>query len=177
MIKLRGIMQKDFSEVKKMVQQSFAAGEHSDGNEHNLITRLRKENSYDHDLEVVAIDEDKDIIVGHGLLSKILIVDADKRARELCLAPLSVAVDYQRSGIGRSIVCELEGRALEKRYGAISILGDPAYYGNFGYVSSEKYQIYAPFEITAKFFLIKELRPNSLAGIKGIVEYPKALGI
>jgi Predicted acetyltransferase len=177
MIDIRSIVPNDYSEVRQMVQQSFMAAEHSDGNEQDLISELRKESSYDNDLEVIAEDEATDTIVGHGLLSKILIVGAGKVTEELCLAPLSVAIKYQRQGIGISIIHTLEKRALAKGYGAISILGDPAYYGRFGYVPAERYSIDAPFEVNPAFFMIRELKTGALHGVEGTIHYPQPFGI
>lgn len=82
-------------------------------------------------LELVAASEGK--IVGHILFSRLHVVEGDRRFEAVALAPLAVAPDFQRSGIGAMLVREAHAR-LERAGERLSIvLGDPAYYGRHGY--------------------------------------------
>lgn len=88
-----------------------------------LVARLRRDG--DLDLSLVAEDGDAGRIVGHLALSPL-------RAPfpALALAPLAVAPDRQRRGIGSALV----RAALARRPNAtIVVLGDPAYYARFGF--------------------------------------------
>ena len=82
-------------------------------------------------LELVA--EKDGHIVGHVLFSRLL-VDPDGTAFDaVSLAPLAVDPDYQGQGVGSALV--RRGHELLKERGEkLSIVvGDPAYYGRFGY--------------------------------------------
>lgn len=86
-----------------------------------LIARLRG----DGDLTLSLVAEDRGLIVGHVALSP---VRAPFPA--LALAPVAVAPDRQRSGIGSALIREAMARHPQA---TIIVLGDPAYYARFGF--------------------------------------------
>jgi len=53
--------------------------------------------------------------------------------RALGLAPLSVAPQFQRKGIGRSLAEEGLSQARKRGWEAVFVLGDPTYYERFGF--------------------------------------------
>jgi len=53
--------------------------------------------------------------------------------RALALAPLAVARDRHSQGIGSALIEAGHEIAREEGWDAIFVLGDPAYYGRFGY--------------------------------------------
>ena len=61
----------DYSEIRSLVKEAFAMAEHSDGDEHNLIDRIRMSDEYIPELSLVAVMDDA--VVGHIMFSKILI--------------------------------------------------------------------------------------------------------
>ncbi|RUM99250.1 N-acetyltransferase [Pseudaminobacter arsenicus] len=82
-------------------------------------------------LELVA--EKAGRIIGHVLFSRLLVVDGDRQFGAVALAPLAVDPDFQHQGIGSALVTEAH-RQLQGAGGPLSVvLGDPAYYGRFGY--------------------------------------------
>ena len=82
-------------------------------------------------LELVATQEGD--IVGHVLFSR-LRVEADGRAVEaVALAPLAAAPASQRTGIGTALVENAHNVLRETGETLSVVLGDPAYYGRFGY--------------------------------------------
>ena len=66
--------------------------------------------------------------VGHVLLSRMT-----APVRALALAPLAVATDWQRRGIGTALVEAALERARAAGSQAVFVLGDPAYYRRFGF--------------------------------------------
>lgn len=79
------------------------------------------------DLEIVA--ERAGRIVGHVLHSTGYI-----GTRELvALAPLAVHPDHQRRGIGSALMNEAIARADRHGHPAVVLLGNPAFYGRFGF--------------------------------------------
>ena len=82
-------------------------------------------------LELVALHEGR--IVGHVLFSRLLVVNGDERFPGVSLAPLSVEPSFQGQGIG-SMLVEAAHRALREAGEQLSVVvGDPGYYGRFGY--------------------------------------------
>jgi len=72
-------------------------------------------------------------IVGHVLFSRLLVDPDGTPFDAVSLAPLAVDPDYQGQGVGSALV--RRGHELLKERGEkLSIVvGDPAYYGRFGY--------------------------------------------
>ena len=167
------IKPEDYSATKRMVYEAFLTAEHRDGDEHELIERLRGTEAYVPELEVVAKKENQ--IVGYGLLTKINILSEDSAYQALVLAPLAVSSTCQHQGVGAAILRELEIRAKRLGYVAISILGEPAYYQKFGYFPASQAQIRLPFDVPDAYSLIKFIgeKPVKTAGV---IQYSSAFG-
>ncbi|MGB3390863.1 MAG: N-acetyltransferase [Pseudaminobacter sp.] len=82
-------------------------------------------------LELVA--ESAGRIVGHVLFSRLKVVQDDRQLGAVALAPLAVDPGLHRQGIGSALV-EAAHEQLRASGETLSVvLGDPAYYGRFGY--------------------------------------------
>lgn len=109
----------DADAIGEVVAEAFGRDD-----EARLVERLRT----DGDAIVSVVAEEGDRIVGHVLLSR---MDAPFRA--LGLAPLSVLPKFERRGIGAELVRAAVERARALGWDAIFVLGDPKYYGRFGF--------------------------------------------
>ncbi len=97
--------------------------------EADLVEALRP--SGDVVLELVALHGDE--MVGHVVFSRLLIrSDGREDVAAVALAPLAVAPTHQRRGVGGLLIAEAHGR-LEATECLSVVLGEPAYYGRFGY--------------------------------------------
>ena len=92
--------------------------------EAELVEELREAG----DSVVSLVAEEDGQIVGHVLLTR---MDAPFPA--LALAPVSVLPARQRSGIGSVLIRKAVESARCKGWAAIFVLGDPNYYGRFGF--------------------------------------------
>ncbi len=82
-------------------------------------------------LELVATQEGE--IVGHILFSRLIVENGTDRFPAVALAPLSVKPKRQDSGIGTALV-EAAHALLKDAGETLSVvLGEPSYYGRFGY--------------------------------------------
>lgn len=81
--------------------------------------------------ELVA-EEDGDV-VGHILFSRLFIEDGDARFPAVALAPLAVEPSFHGTGIGGALVREAHIRLKDAGERLSIVLGDPDYYGRFGY--------------------------------------------
>jgi putative acetyltransferase len=81
--------------------------------------------------ELVAEEEGQ--VVGHILFSRLLVQGEGKSFAAVALAPLAVEPSYHGSGIGGALIREAHIRLRDAGETLSVVLGDPAYYGRFGY--------------------------------------------
>ncbi|WP_297582145.1 GNAT family N-acetyltransferase [Roseibium sp.] len=70
-------------------------------------------------------------VVGHVIFTACTLEPV--AAKVALLGPLCVAPDHQKQGIGSSLVHEGLERLTQQGTGTVLVLGDPAYYGRFGF--------------------------------------------
>ena len=99
---IRQEQKEDYLQTEEVVKKAFENESYSDQSEHTLVAKLRKSEAFVPDLSLVAVNEDK--IIGHILLSKILIDTKDKKVESLALAPISVLPEYQNKGVGQKLI-------------------------------------------------------------------------
>ncbi len=110
---------RDQAAIRELLLSAFPGPDEAD-----LVERLRAEG--DAAIELVA--EDDGDIVGHILFSP---MEAPFTA--LALAPVAVAPDRQREGVGSALIEAGHEAARQKGTDGIFVLGDPVYYQRFGY--------------------------------------------
>lgn len=165
-IDIRREIELDYTEVFNVIKKAFENAEHSDGNEQNLVTKLRKSSSFIPELSLVADYNGK--IVGHILFSKVKIGDSI----QIALAPVSVLPEFQKQGIGSKLIREGHKIAKELGYKISVVLGHEKYYPKFGYEIASKLGIEVPFDVPIENFMVLNLS-NEKCNIKGTVEYAK----
>ena len=161
---------KDYEIIYSVVKAAFDSAEHADGNEHDLVNALRKGEAFIPDLSLVAETDEK--IVGHVMFTKAKVSDDTV----LVLAPLSVLPEYQRRGIGMSLIKEGHSIADKLGYEYSIVLGSEKYYPKAGYVPADHFGIKPPFEVSSENFMACKIREDA-ADICGAVEYAKEFGI
>lgn len=160
----------DYEIVYSIVKDAFDSAEHSDGNEQDLVNALRKGDAFIPDLSLVAEIDGK--IVGHILFTKAT-VGTDT---VLVLAPLSVIPEYQRKGIGMSLIKEGHKIANELGYEYSIVLGDQRYYPKAGYLPADTFGIKPSFDVSKENFMACKLKDDA-SKIQGIIKYAKEFGI
>lgn len=85
-------------------------------------------------LELVA-ERDGDLL-GHILFSTLLVETANRSFSAVALAPIAVMPEAQKQGIGTALVEEAHRRLRQAGETLTVVLGDPAYYGRFGYTNA-----------------------------------------
>lgn len=155
----------DRLEVYQVIKEAFAYEKYSDGDEQDLVERLRGSDEFVAELSFVAYLEGE--IIGHILFTEIKIGGATA----LALAPVSVLPKYQSKGVGRKLIERGHAMAKKLGYTAVVLLGHESYYPKFGYKKASDYGIVAPFEVPDENFMVLELKENSLREISGLVEY------
>ena len=148
---IQTIKNTNFTEVDKLIYNTFIHSKYGYRNESELVNKIRKSKNYVPELELVALNDSKQII-GYGLLSEVNIVKNCQNFVGLILAPLAVFSDNQGKEVGDILLTLLEYRAKKLGYNYISILDHTTYSPRFGYEPASKYQIKAPFKTLDNLF-------------------------
>jgi putative acetyltransferase len=110
------------------------------------------------------------VVVGHVMFSPVRIDPSPPGLYALQLSPLAVVPEEQGRGIGSALV--REGLRASKKAGcdAVFLLGDPAYYGRFGFKPASAFGIRYDRPLrTPDAFQAAELTPDALATVSGVL--------
>jgi putative acetyltransferase len=151
--------------IERLLTEAFGRED-----EAKIVARLRQ----DGDVVAALVAEYDGAVVGHVAFSR-LTASLDGRALfAAALAPLAVAADMRRRGVGASLVAAGLEAARAAGAAAVFVVGDPAYYGRFGFSADSARIFDSPH--AGEAFLALELEPGALAGASGNVSFPRALG-
>ncbi|HNY06742.1 MAG TPA: N-acetyltransferase [Bacteroidales bacterium] len=139
-------------------------------NEGLLVEKLRKNQDFIKELSIVALFGGE--VVGHILFFPVSIDNGILQHRSLALAPVSVLPEFQNMGIGSQLIQVGLKKSAEAGFHSVIVLGHPDYYLKFGFKPASLFDIKAPFEIPEDVFMAKELVPDGLSGVSGVVVYP-----
>jgi len=123
-------------------------------------------------ISIVATDGAQ--LVGHIMFSPLAVEIDGRRPSALALAPLAVAPDRQRSGIGSRLVAAGLHAAREAGAEAVFVLGHRAFYPRFGFSAALAARFEAAF--SGASFMALELVPRALEGSGGTATYSVAFG-
>ncbi|MQA31050.1 MAG: GNAT family N-acetyltransferase [Luteitalea sp.] len=118
-------------------------------------------------ISLVAEDDDG-AVVGHVLFSPVQTEHGS--ARGLGLAPVAVVPERQRAGIGSALIREGIRRAREARFELLVVLGDPEYYGRFGFTRASAAGLSNEYGVDEPFMVL-ELSAEALSHVSGLVQY------
>jgi putative acetyltransferase len=130
--------------------------------EADLVDALRR--SARPQLSLVA--ERDGLVVGHVFFSPVTLESDRPAAAAAQLSPVAVLPDYQRQGVGTALIRAGLQRCAAIGWAAVFLVGNPAYYGRFGFALA------APFGFSYPgphdpFLQVLELRPGALSGATG----------
>lgn len=159
---IRPACAEDHDAIRAVVTAAFGQPD-----EATLVDALRA----DGDALVELLVEEGGTVIGHILFSPLA---TDTGARFAALAPLSVAPDHQRDGLGMMLM--QVGHELCRAAGvqAVIVLGHPDYYPRVGYSAAAAKAVSAPF--AGPSFMAMALKPGALdAPVK--IAYARAFGL
>jgi putative acetyltransferase len=128
-VDIRGERSEDATAIGLLTDAAFRGAPYSAGTEAAIVAALRSSRAFT--LSLVASEDDE--ILGHAAFSPVRIDGVDRGWHGL--GPVSVRPDRQRGGIGRSLILEGLDRLRSMNAAGCVVLGDPAYYGRFGFES------------------------------------------
>ena len=152
----------DHTAIAEVTEAAFARPD-----EARLVEQLRA----DEDTMFELVAEDDGAVVGHILFSRLW---ADRDDLYAALAPVSVTPGRQAAGLGSALI--RAGLERAPQFGAVGVLvlGDPGYYGRFGFSRDAALEVRSPLSRLAGF--------QALALFEGAFEgpmtvaYPSAFG-
>ena len=159
---IRPAAPEDHAAIRAVVAAAFGRPD-----EALLVDALRADG--DALVELVAVEDEA--VVGHILFSPLT---TDTGARFAALAPLSVAPDRQKDGLGTMLMQVGHELCCAAGVEAVIVLGHPDYYPRVGYSAEAAKTVTAPF--SGPSFMALALTPGALDGPVTIT-YAKAFGL
>jgi putative acetyltransferase len=159
-IEVRPATVDDHEAILRVVDDAFADDTRDASEELDIVRNTWARRSGTERIELVAMD-DGEVVVGHVLAATGVL---EGRAVP-GVAPLSVAPARQRAGVGTALMGALFDAAADRGWPALLLLGDPAYYGRFGFVPAATRGIhYAPAGRDSPHFLVRIVSDQEGAG-------------
>jgi len=132
-----------------------------------LVDKLRP--VADPQISLVAVREDK--VVGHIFFSPVSVEINDSSSLALALGPLAILPEQQRQGLGSQLVRAGLHECQRIGCNVVVVVGHPEYYPRFGFLPAKQKKLSCEFPVPEDVFMVAELRPQALAGFRGLVRY------
>jgi putative acetyltransferase len=129
---IRTAVTADHAAILTVVRDAFSDETRDASEELQIVADTWSGGAVPDGFELVAVDDESGAVLGH-----VLGAWGDLGGRPvLGIAPLAVAPASHGTGIGTALVTELLRRAEVEALPLVVLLGDPAYYGRFGFEPS-----------------------------------------
>jgi predicted N-acetyltransferase YhbS len=141
-----------------------------------LVDDLLEDETAKPRLSLVAADNGK--IVGHILFTKAIITQTESAVSAQILAPLAIAPDVQKTGIGQKLINAGLQRLKASGTELVFVLGHPDYYPRCGFHPAGKQGFEAPYPIPeahANAWMVQSLNGDALKTVNGMVQCSKVL--
>lgn len=178
----------DFSAVENLTREAFWNVYRPGCLEHYVLHCYRNHPDFIPELSLVLEGAAKKVgreILAHVMFawSEILVdpseaqnatAEEPRHLRMMTFGPISVRPDMQRKGLGKMLLDYALERARQMNAGCIAMCGNIRFYGKCGFVTASSKGIrYADDpDSDAPYFLIRELTPGFLNGIRGSYRDP-----
>ncbi|MCO8270425.1 N-acetyltransferase [Actinoplanes sp. TRM 88003] len=149
----------DAEAIRAVTAAAFRGIEHSappvepggDPGEATLVSWLRADGGWIPQLSLVAVEDNR--VIGHVLATR---AHVDGRPA-LGLGPVSVDPQRQRAGVGTALMHAVLGAADALGESLIALVGEPAFYGRFGFAPASPLGITAPDPSWGDYFQVRTL--------------------
>ena len=160
---LRGVIirlekSSDFAAIRTVEEAAFPGPA-----EAQLVDDLR--HAGDSVLSLVAVENTT--VIGHAVFSKL-----KAPFPALALGPVAVLPERQRIGVGTELIRSGIAHGNAAGWAAVFVLGDPAFYGRFGFNAGDASAFTSPY--AGVHFMVLALTRGGLPMLKGRVEHAAA---
>lgn len=128
-VEIRSETPADADEIQALTASAFLNAPHTNHTEQYIVAALRRAGK----LSVSLVAEAASALIGHVAISPVSI--SDGAPGWFGLGPISVLPQYQGQGIGSRLMREALRILSERGASGCVVLGEPAYYGRFGFRS------------------------------------------
>ncbi len=134
--------------------------------EAELVQQLREDGLLT--LGVVATDDEGQVL-GYAAFSPVTLKEEDRQW--VGLAPLAVDESVRKQGLGKQLIYEGLDTLNEFGYAAVVVLGDPAYFGPYGFEPAARHQLHCRHEGSEAAFQVYKLADDAFTDVEGRVEF------
>jgi putative acetyltransferase len=124
------------------------------------------------DAAVSLVDARQGEIVGHVLLSRMTVCGDGQNLRALGLAPVGVRPGFQGGGVGKGLIKAALAIARATGEALVFVLGEPDYYGRFGFSAATASPFASPY--AGPYFMALALQPGFAPPASGTAAYARA---
>jgi putative acetyltransferase len=115
-----------------------------------LVERLRA----DRFPQLSLVAEIDSVVVGHVLFSEAQLVFESEEKTIGALGPVAVLQSHRRRGVAESLIRHGLRLCWQRPWPAVIVLGNPAYYGRFGFSRADAWSIRCEFDVPSEAFMI-----------------------
>jgi putative acetyltransferase len=152
----------DVAAVRRVNELAFEQPAEAD-----LVDKLRQ--ACAEALSLVAVD---DGVVGHILFTPVVTGSGARRVSGMGLAPMAVAPDHQRQGIGSELVRRGLDMLRQRGCPFVVVVGHPEYYPRFGFEPASARGLVSQWDgIPDAAFMVLILDGHVMAGVSGVARY------
>ena len=162
MITIRPEGPEDSSQIRQVDELAFGQPA-----EAGLVERLREACA-----DALSLVAEDGVIVGHILLTPVVVEGTGRHLVGMGLAPMAVLPDHQRQGIGSQLVRRGLGILRERGCPFVVVVGHPEYYPRFGFEPASKHGLVSQWEgMPDAAFMVMVLDAHAMAGASGVAKY------
>jgi putative acetyltransferase len=118
----------------------------------------------------------RDQVVGHILFTPVAVDTSGPPIAALGLGPMAVSSDWQRRGIGSSLVKAGIEECARRGCEIVVVLGHPHFYPRFGFRPAHLLGLRSEFAVPDEVFMAMELVGGAMMGRSGLVRYLPEFG-
>ncbi|MFH8811481.1 GNAT family N-acetyltransferase [Streptomyces hygroscopicus] len=150
---IRREIHSDTAATRAVTSAAFTKSDTEVPVEATLLDELRSSDAWLPALSFVATTGERGEVIGHVVCTRSHVGSE----LALGLGPLSVHPAHQRRGVGLALVHAVLGAADAFGESLVALLGNPAYYGRFGFRPAAEYGITAPDPAWGEYFQVRTL--------------------
>lgn len=159
----------DVAAIDALLRRSFPAPD-----EALLVQRLCIDG--DMVLTLVADDEESGALAGMVAFSRMDVRVNDQPLAAVALAPVAVEAAYRRQGVAEALIAAGHRHIAGAGYMLSFVLGDPAYYGRFGYAADLAHGFISPY--AGDYLMALALQDGKLpCGVRGRADHAGAFAM
>ena len=160
-VSIRSEQPDDAAAVREINEQAFGGAL-----EANIVDAVRESPE---SISLVATLDGR--VIGHILFTPVTVTPPAPDARVAGLAPMAVRPEFQRQGVGATLVRAGLDACRQHGYTGVVVVGHPEYYPRFGFVPAHTRGLEYEAPLPPEVFMAVELRAGGLPGRPGIVRY------